>query len=198
MRRLGERGAFEDGRMNRNCGRTGPTSAAGLARSAQNSFKHGGCSARLILPGESEEEWQELLARWHKTYEPDPESLSYDFVQKAAEADWRRLRNERTYDDYLCLRLEGRAPYDWKADEIKTHDLLLRYKTTAERSFQRDVRALEEHYRLHHPKKLEPKVADKPKASLTIMGVDRSSPTGYSLIREMVEGKEIKGDEGET
>ncbi len=180
--------------MNRNCGRTGPTSEAGKLRSAQNSFKHGGCSARLILPGESEEEWQELLARWHKTYEPEPDSLSYDFVQRAAEADWRRLRNLRHYDDYLFLRLEGRAPYDWNADEIKIHDLLLRYKTTAERSFQRDVRALDQHYRVHCPKKLEPKATEKPKPSLTIIGVDRNSPTGYSLVREMVEGKEYRQD----
>jgi hypothetical protein len=146
------------------------------------------------LPGESEEEWQELLARWHKTYEPEPDSLSYDFVQRAAEADWRRLRNERNYDDYLFLRLEGRAPYDWNADEIKIHDLLLRYKTTAERSFQRDVRALDQHYRVHCPKKLEPKATEKPKPSLTIIGVDRNSPTGYSLVREMIDGKESRQD----
>jgi hypothetical protein len=64
----------------RNCGRSGPTSPEGRAASSKNSTKHGACSRTLILPGESEEAWERLLARYVRTYQPAEDSLEYDFV----------------------------------------------------------------------------------------------------------------------
>jgi hypothetical protein len=130
----------------RNCGHTGPTSDADHAKSAQNARKHGACARTLILPVESEQGWLILLSRWQDTYKPDEESLEADFVLKAAQAEWLRLRAVRVYDEFLSTTT-SEPPYRWTPEQIKTHDLMLRYKTTAERSFHREYRALEAHYK---------------------------------------------------
>jgi hypothetical protein len=134
----------------RNSGRTGPTSPEGRAISSQNSFKHGGCSQTLILPGEDIEAWQLLLNRFCQTYRPAADTLEYDFVHKTAQAEWYRIRAQRNYDFYLAQR-QGLSPFNWAPHEIKMHDLLLRYKTGAERGFQREYRLLEQHYKIHRP-----------------------------------------------
>jgi hypothetical protein len=137
----------------RNSGRTGPTSEAGRAASSQNARKHGACSKTLILPMESEEGWLILLSRWQDTYQPAEGSLEAEFVLRTAQADWFRVRTQRQYDEYL-VGTGGLPPFLWDAAQIKMHDLMLRYKGNAERTFHREYRALEAHYKSH---KLTPK-----------------------------------------
>jgi hypothetical protein len=132
----------------RNSGRSGPTSLEGKAISSQNATKHGACSKTLILPNESEEDWLLLLARWRDTYQPTDESLEFDFVLKAAQAEWYRLRAQRNYDEFL-LSMGGKPPHSWNPADVKTHDLSLRYRTSAERAFQREYRLLEQHLKTH-------------------------------------------------
>ena len=138
----------------------GAKTAAGRLRSSQNAIKHGACSQTLILPCESEAAWRLLLARWCRTYQISEaeqqqintaecaactdHSLTYDFVRKTAEAEWHRLRCQRNYEVYVRT-LHGRSPFNWSPEEVKLHDLNLRYKTAAERSFQREYRLLQQH-----------------------------------------------------
>jgi hypothetical protein len=122
---------FEPERRNR--GRTGPTSPEGRATSSKNSIKHGSCSQTLILPFESEESWLLLLNRWLQTYQSPEDSLLYDFVLKTAEAEWSRMRAQRILDCHECSQ-PGLSPANWTPDYMKKHDLLLCYKTTAERA----------------------------------------------------------------
>jgi hypothetical protein len=134
----------------RNSGRTGPTSPEGKAKSAQNARKHGACANTLILPSESEFGWEILKSRWEDIYKPDPESLEADFVLRAAQAEWFRLRVQRQYDDFM-ISIGGRHPFSLTPDEIKMQDLMLRYKGNAERTFQREFRTLEAYYKSHKP-----------------------------------------------
>jgi hypothetical protein len=151
----------------RNSGRTGPTSPAGRATSSKNAIKHGACSRTLILPHESVGDWELLLSHWRNTYQPKEDSLEFDFVLRAAQAEWYRLRAQRNYDDFLAS-LETRAAYCWDPSEIKAHDLMLRYKTAAERAFQRDYRLLEHHYKTHKPAPVQEPVSEAaPPASST-------------------------------
>jgi hypothetical protein len=132
----------------RNSGRTGPTSAEGRATSAQNARKHGACARTLILPMESEQGWLILLSRWQDTYKPLEASLEADFVLRTAQAEWFRLRTQRQYDEFITTTA-GQPPYMWTSAQCKMHDLMLRYKNSAERSFQREYRLLEAHYKSH-------------------------------------------------
>jgi len=83
-------------------------------------------------------------------------------------------------------------------DEIKKHDLCLRYKTAAERAFQRDFRLLEQFCKAHPaaptPKPAEPEPASnpKPQARLTVVGEDPTSPTGLTLLLENIGGVETR------
>jgi hypothetical protein len=179
----------------RNCGRTGPTSAEGRATSSKNSTKHGACAQTLILPCESEESWLLLLNRWCQTYQPPEDSLLYDFVLKTAQAEWHRIRTHRNLESVMALT-QGRSPFNWTPDEIKQHDLCLRYATTAERAFQREFRLLEQFRKLHPaaptPKPAEPEPAPKPQARLIVTGEDPTSPTGLTLLLENIGGVETR------
>ncbi len=169
----------------RNCGRTGPTSPEGRATSSKNSIKHGSCSQTLILPFESEESWLLLLNRWLQTYQPPEDSLLYDFVLKTAQAEWYRMRAQRNLDCHECSQ-QGLSPSNWTPEYIKKHDLLLRYRTSAERSFQRTFRLLEQFCKLHPTVPTSPKPADpKPESVFRVIGEDhRQSHRPYPLPRK--------------
>ena len=144
----------------RNSGRTGPTSAEGRAASVQNARKHGACARTLILPMESEQGWLILLSRWQDSYQPLEASLEADFVLRTAQAEWDRLRAQRQYDEFITTSA-GHPPYMWTPEQCKMHDLMLRYKNSAERSFHREYRLLEAHYKSH--KLAPPPPAEDPK-----------------------------------
>ncbi len=142
----------ETPRPKRNCGRTGPTSEAGRARSAQNSTKHGACAQTLLIFGEREQDWHLLLKFWTDQYKPAEDTVLYTFVLKTAQAEWTRLRCQRQYDDLVASY--DTAPYNYSPEQLRKHDLMMRYKTAAERCFQREYRQLEQHFKAHHiPKK---------------------------------------------
>ena len=168
----------------RNSGRSGPTSLAGRLRSSRNAIKHGACAETLILPCESEPAFLILLARWCREYHISEEeqalvnnahcgpctdhSLTYDFVRRAAEADWHRIRCQRSYDSYSRMYIDGRAPFNWTPAEVKMHDLHLRYKTAADRAFHRENRALQQHLKFQQEqKRWQQRRAGKSKRRLT-------------------------------
>ena len=176
----------------RNCGRTGPTSPEGRAASSKNSTKHGACSRTLILPHESKEEWEDLLAHWCDIYKPAEDSLYYDFVLRTAEAEWHRQRAQLNFDVFMGST-GGGSTINWQPDQIKKHDLALRYKTTAERAFQREFRLLEQFYKAHPPepapkKEEEQKEEEEPYLGPAIVFTveDPTSPTGYRVLQRCV------------
>jgi hypothetical protein len=167
-----------------------PPPPEGRASSSKNATKHGACAQTLILPCESEESWLLLLSRWCQTYQPPAESLLYDFVLKTAQAEWHRIRAERNFESVMALT-QGRSPFNWTPDEIKKYDLCLRYKTAAERAFQREFRLLEQFRKLHPAVESRPANPDsKPQARLTVVGEDPTSPTGLTLLLQNIAGVE--------
>jgi hypothetical protein len=175
----------------RNCGHTGPTSEEGRSASSKNAIKHGACSRTLVLGCESQEAWELLLSHWCKTYQPAEDSLEYDFVLKTAQAEWHRIRNQRSFDSFICTT-GGAAIFNWTPNQIKQHELALRYKTAAERAFQREYRLLEQHYKIHRPtpaKDSASKVTEaetQPSADppYIFLVEDPDSPTGFTPIKE--------------
>jgi hypothetical protein len=135
----------------RRSGRTGPTTNLGKAIASRNATKHGMCSKTLILENESEEDWQELLNAWLTDYsQPAEGTVLYTFVHKTAASEWFRMRAQREYEFFFCHQADL-PMFQWHIDQIKSHDLVMRYKTAAERAFQRDYRLLEHHYKTHPP-----------------------------------------------
>jgi hypothetical protein len=151
----------------RNSGRTGPTSITGRATSSRNATRHGLCSSTLLITGENEADWNNLLASWLTEYQNPPEnSVLYTFVVKTAQAEWFRQRAQKEYDFFLENYGEP-AMYSWDPKRIQDHALLLRYVTAGERKFQREYRTLEHHWKTHpQPVKAEaPVEAPEPEAS---------------------------------
>jgi len=163
----------------RNSGKTGPTSATGRETSARNATRHGMCAKTLILEDELESDWLDLLQTWLEAYHSPAEStLLYTFVLKTAQAEWQRLRVQRQYDFHLVN--SGTQPIaDWQPQEIKAHDLILRYLTAAERRFQREYRMLEHHWKTHHKNQPEPKKSEPPKTR-AVNSVASESPDSRS------------------
>jgi len=135
----------------RGSGRTGPTTDLGKAIASRNATKHGMCSKTLILASESEEDWQDLLNAWLNDYSrPAEGTVLYTFVHKTAASEWFRMRAQREYEFFFCHQADL-PMFQWHIEQVKSHDLVMRYKTAAERAFQRDYRLLEHHYKTHPP-----------------------------------------------
>ena len=69
----------------------GPATEQGKAISAQNSLKHGLTSSRIVLPGESQEEYDALEASIISRFKPVGE-LEMELAKEMASARWRLRR----------------------------------------------------------------------------------------------------------
>ena len=122
---------------------TGPSSAAGKAASSVNATTHNGCSEKLIVEGERLEDFHALVASLVDHYQPaDPHEQS--LVDDLAHGRWILWRRRRAFnsvesDVYSIQPNEGK----WTEAEFKRIALADRYRTTAERSFNRALKNVE-------------------------------------------------------
>jgi hypothetical protein len=94
---------------------TGPTSEAGKAASSMNNLRHGLRASTLILPGETQEDFDKILAAMQQEYQPQSDSEHF-LVKEAATARWNLLRaaayeagcNEKNPDIEACCALFSR------------------------------------------------------------------------------------------
>ena len=70
---------------------TGPLTPAGKARSSQNALQHGLLSRKLLLPGESQLEFDALLCQLQSELDPVG-TLELTFVERIAVGLWRQRR----------------------------------------------------------------------------------------------------------
>jgi hypothetical protein len=70
---------------------TGPKTEAGKAKSAFNALKTGLTGRTVLLPGEDAAAYQEHVARFHKTYNPQTPA-ERNLAQTIADTEWRLLR----------------------------------------------------------------------------------------------------------
>ena len=171
-----------------------------------NAIKHGGCSKTLILPHESIGDWELVLKHWCEVYRPKEDTLEFDFVLKVAQAEFRRLRADRNYDDFLAA-FESTAPFAWTPEEIKRHDLMQRYLTAATREFERQYRMLEHHYKTHKPipaeetTQQEPVAEEPPPCGIHIVGgstLRQAAPCAAAPVPPKIQSFEDSDQELET
>ena len=89
---------------------TGPKSPAGKAISAQNRLSHGVLSSHLILPNESRDEFDALLAELQQEFMPQG-LLEMALVERIAIALWRQRRLVRAESAEIELRQSTSRAY---------------------------------------------------------------------------------------
>ncbi len=123
-------------------GPTGPKTPEGKEISSQNALRHGCTSKKVIIRGESEEEFGELLDDWVEEYGSMGKSARM-LVEQAAEAQWVMRRTTNRYYE-LEQSLQEKTVLEWTEEDHKQMERSLRYRTAAERSFMRAVNTLEQ------------------------------------------------------
>ena len=124
---------------------TGPRTPEGKQKSSRNATTHGCCSKTVILPGESQEEFDQLLEDWTGDYQP-AHAADRVLVEKAVRELWFMMRNTSRYAAFE-QSLHAVSPLDWTEEQHQKLERFIRYKTTAERSFQRASTTLEQIHR---------------------------------------------------
>jgi hypothetical protein len=77
----------------------GPVTPEGLEKASSNACKHGLSSARVVLAGESREEWESLLGGFNAQFQPQGE-IEAELVFEMAACLWR-LRRASTLETLL-------------------------------------------------------------------------------------------------
>jgi hypothetical protein len=122
---------------------TGPTSTAGKSRSSDNATTHGGTAQKLIVAGEQQADFTNLLSGLLAEYSPvttTARSLVEDFAH-AQWFLWRRIRASNSVEHALYEAQPD--PALWTDSAFDSLTRMERYRTTAERGFQRALRNLE-------------------------------------------------------
>jgi hypothetical protein len=114
---------------------TGPRTPEGQARSSQNARTHGLTARDLVIAPNEREEFEELLADYQASVQPQ-DAIQQSEFELLVGAAWnlRRIR-----------RMEVRACSDTtlRAEQLeKDLDRLVRYKTCIERTFHRSLKEL--------------------------------------------------------
>lgn len=113
---------------------TGAITEAGKAIVSQNAVKHGLTGHFKVLPNESQEDFDRLLAAYMRDEAPaDQEEI--EMVQFMAEATWLSRRSVRLQDNAI-LAIETGALEEQKQAK-KDLALYLRYMTTHDRAYSR-------------------------------------------------------------
>jgi hypothetical protein len=111
---------------------TGPTSAEGKAKSCMNHLSHGFASATAsFIPGEDPEEFKALLADLTEEYQPATPTEQI-LVERMTQNQWLSLRAFR-------LQSNSFSTGKWGVNFTISKDLglLIRYQTSADRTFHR-------------------------------------------------------------
>jgi len=139
----------------------GPVTPEGKARSAANSRRHGLAAASIVIPGESAEDFQLLLAGYIDQFQPQT-AVEAGLVELMAAARWRlrRLlaietnlfelemvsRRKQINTDHKGIDLEGRLAFVFQtmSDTGNTLALLIRYEASINRSYDKALKQLQQ------------------------------------------------------
>jgi hypothetical protein len=123
---------------------TGPRTGEGKAVSSQNALRHGLTAAKLVLPGESQADFDDLLSRL--TDEHDPQTVTETmYLREMAEQWWRlqRARNEEHSFECRAYELVTGGLDEKELDRLeRVRTRIRRYATGFERGFHRAHRML--------------------------------------------------------
>ena len=129
----------------------GPITPAGNAKSAANSLRHGLSAKATVLPGESHDDYERMLACYVQRFQP-ADQIEMDLVETMAVARWR-LRRIATIETHMlsnAMSAGAHAPQDHDQrlarvfkDCAAQIDLLNRYEGSLNRTFDRALKQLQ-------------------------------------------------------
>jgi hypothetical protein len=138
---------------------TGPTSPTGKSRASLNSLKHGLSAKHVVLPDESETDYQFLLDGYIDQFQPE-NPVEFELVTIMAATHWRLRRLLNIETGVLFNKLEdARETMDdhrtdmtdddrlaWVYSSLANHSqsvsMLIRYEGTLTRTYDRAYRQL--------------------------------------------------------
>jgi len=145
--------ARENGKKSR-----GPVTNQGKQNSSRNALKHGLTAESAVLPGESEQDFAELLQSHQDTYRP-ANALEKDLVETMALARWRlrrmaaletslletglALSQEDIDDQFDDVSDQSRLAFAFEK-QTKSLSLLIRYEASLTRLHDRTYKHLKE------------------------------------------------------
>jgi len=122
----------------------GPKTDTGKAKASRNSTKHGVLAKNtIILPGESQADYEEVYFGWWNEYEPEGYAEER-LVKLLITNDWflkRAIRKLEEAEAAVFGREED--PQEWSEAERAHLQCMQRYKTAAERAFYRSLNAVQ-------------------------------------------------------
>jgi hypothetical protein len=119
---------------------TGPRTAGGKTRAAQNARKHGLCAKDVVIGPEERDEFEALLAEFQNDVAPRG-ALQQTLFDELVAAAWN-LRRVRRLETELCSR--AATYHDLLADDDLQSklDRLARHQSRIERTFHRSLKEL--------------------------------------------------------
>ena len=136
----------------------GPITPEGKARSAKNSLKHGLSGGDVVIPGESQEEFDTFYADFVAHYRPTGE-METDLVFEIASSRWRLRRVQQMESDFYATAIrvqmeamgedatleEARAQVFYElAMNPKPLNLFHRHSTRLRRSYEKALKELQQ------------------------------------------------------
>jgi hypothetical protein len=129
---------------------TGPATAAGKQNSSLNALQHGLTSQKLILPGESQEEYDRFRAALHSDMKPAG-ALEEVLFDRVVQSCWRLQRFYRIETAFFANRaaaIQQEQPGIGSPDDalamlfidekqMKRMNLFLRYQAATERAYNK-------------------------------------------------------------
>ncbi len=175
---------------------TGPKTPEGKAVSSQNARTHGLTSQKLFLPGENEQEFADLRETWFVQYPPES-AAEGEMVEQLARHCWFLRRAERRYAD-VEERLGESSAADWSDEQFRLLERIVRYKTTAERSFQRSLTIVRQ---LRKDRQQEERAAAQAEARqqaatqsrVVYEGRGKNKKPVFRVLEQWVEGRVVDG-----
>jgi hypothetical protein len=132
-------------------GSTGPTSAQGKAASRMNALKTGLYAKSLVIPGESREEFDELVQQFNHQYRPATPQARV-LVDMVIRQTWLLRRYDRIEGEEWALRLTRLEKHRLRPDALTSQcyepscdftDRIRKLADTAERSIIRALNKLD-------------------------------------------------------
>lgn len=131
----------------------GPITEEGKAISARNSLRHGLTAKAVVLPDESQEDYDALLAAYTQRFQP-ADQVEFDLVESMAVSRWRlrRIANIETHllaDEIAdrATRATAKDPDQLLASAFRSQSATLatltRYENSLNRAFDRALKQLQ-------------------------------------------------------
>jgi hypothetical protein len=114
---------------------TGPKTEEGRARSSANSLKHGLTSRRVVLPGEDQAEFDQLLDSLIAEHQPAG-TLENELTADIAGCLWRLARARQYESEAIDTDV---SIFDNRSEQAPGWDRFRRYIGSIERQLHRDI-----------------------------------------------------------